>query len=471
MTKQKCTMPRILIVEDEVSLARAMGDALTEAGHEVRLEHVGEKGRDAFRAFQPQVIVLDVRLGGVSGLDLLDEMKSESPDVEAIVVTAYGSVEVAVEAMKRGAAEFLTKPVDLDVLTVAVEKVWSASQARRRLEQFRSAQAEQLRQVQFIGECPAISAIREQVARLASRVAAVGSDLPAILLTGETGTGKDLLATYIHAAMPHRTGPFVTLNCSAVPAELFESELFGYQRGAFSGANTNKPGLVETADGGTLFLDEVADLPLGLQPKLLRALETHTIRRVGDTRDRSFDLCLIAATNRNLESQVASARFRQDLFYRLKVITIELPPLRERGDDLLLLAEHFCSGLSVKYGIAGLTLSPAARQAVNGHDWPGNVRELRHALERAALTISGSVIDVDALALPGLAEPVRRAERALDGGKAVDLEHVERALIEQALRQTGGNASAAARLLSISREAMRYRMAKFGLAPGGDAAT
>jgi two-component system, NtrC family, response regulator AtoC len=460
-------MPKILIVEDEVGLARAMGDVLTHAGHEVRLVHVGEKVLAEFREFGPQIVVLDVRLGGVNGLNLLQAIKAEAPDTEAVVVTAYGSVEMAVDAMKRGAAEFLTKPVDLDVLTVAVERVWSASQARRRLEQYRSAQAEQLRQIQLVGNCPRIVAVREQVARLASRAASVGDDMPAILLTGETGTGKDLLATCIHAALRRRTGPFVALNCSAVPTELFESELFGHAKGAFSGASADKPGMFATADGGTLFLDEVADLPLALQPKLLRALETHTVRRIGETRDRSIDICLIAATNRKLESLVSEGRFREDLYYRLKVVTISLPPLRERGEDVLLLADLFCSRLSAKYGIPELTLSPPVRQALGQYSWPGNVRELQHALESSALSISGSVIDLVDLPLPAMADPIRKAEANLDARAPIDLEQVERALIERALRQTDGNVSAAARLLSIGREAMRYRMAKFGLASSG----
>ncbi|MBI4580047.1 MAG: sigma-54-dependent Fis family transcriptional regulator, partial [Planctomycetes bacterium] len=290
-------MPKVLIVEDEVSLARSMGDALSAAGHEVKLVHVGERVMGVFREFAPQLVLLDVRLGGVSGLDLLNSIKAEAPDTEAIVVTAYGSVEVAVDAMKRGAAEFLTKPIDLDVLTAAIDRVWAASQARRRLEQFRNVQAGQLRQAHILGGSPQIDAIRRQIERLVQRAAAATAEMPAILLTGETGTGKDLVANHIHAALPHRTGPFVALNCSAVPRELFESELFGHQRGAFSGATADKPGLFETADGGTLFLDEVGDMPLELQPKLLRALETRTVRRVGETRSRSFDLFLIAATN------------------------------------------------------------------------------------------------------------------------------------------------------------------------------
>ena len=454
-------MSKILIVEDEVTLARAMGDVLREAGHEIRLVHVGEKVAGEFRAFGPQLLIMDVRLGGVNGLVLLEEIKRESPDVEAIVVTAYGSVEVAVEAMKRGAADFLTKPIDLDVLAVAVEKVLSASQARRRLEQFRSAAAEQLRQVQFLGEHAAIVAIREQVARLAERFRqGTGGGLPAILLTGETGTGKDLLATYIHAALPHRTGPFVAVNCSAVPAELFESELFGHQKGAFSGATGDKPGLFETADGGTLFLDEIGDLPMAMQPKLLRALETHTIRRIGDTRDRPFDVCLIAATNRDLASLVAQRRFREDLYYRLKVVSIALPPLRDRGDDVVRLAERFCAQLAAKYGLEKLQLSSAAREVLKSYVWPGNVRELRHALESAALSITGTTIEPQDLPA---ADPVRRAQRAIDAQQPVSLEQVERELIEQALQRTGGNVSAAARLLSIGREALRYRMAKFGL--------
>lgn len=456
-------MPKILIVEDEVGLARAMSDALIDAGHETRLVHAGEKVMSEFRRYEPQMVVLDVRLGGVNGLVLLSDIKAEFPDTEAIVVTAYGSVEMAVDAMKRGAAEFLTKPVDLDVLTVTVDRVWSASHARRRLEQYRSAQAEQLRQVQLIGESPRIVAIREQVARLAARAASAGDDMPAILLTGETGTGKDLLANFIHAAFRHRTGPFVALNCSAVPADLFESELFGHAKGAFSGATSDKPGMFATADGGTLFLDEIADLPAALQPKILRALETHAVRRVGETRDRNMDICLIAASNRNLESLVAEGRFREDLYYRLKVVSFHLPPLRERGDDVMLLADVFCSRLGAKYGIGGLTLSEAAREVLRRHDWPGSVRELQHALESAALSISGSIIEPVDLPIQARSDPVHRAERSLDEGKPIDLEQVEKALIERALRQTQGNASAAARLLSIGREAMRYRMAKFGL--------
>jgi two-component system, NtrC family, response regulator AtoC len=466
-------MPRVLLVEDEISLARSMGDALTEAGHQVRLVHVGEKVAAEFRAFQPQIMVLDVRLGGVNGLVLLEELKRESPDFDAIVVTAYGSVEVAVDAMKRGAADFLTKPVDLDVLTVAVEKVWSASQARRRLEQFRSAQDEQLRQGQIIGQSAAIVSIREQIARLAARLRqGTTAEVPPILLTGETGTGKDLLASHVHACLPQRTGPFVGLNGSAVPAELFESELFGHIRGAFSGATADKPGLMETADGGTLFLDEVGDLPIGLQPKLLRALETHTLRRIGDTRDRSFNICLVSATNRNLLKLVSEGRFREDLLYRLRVVAIELPPLRERGDDVLLLAEHFCRLLSAKYGLGELRLAPAVLHALKAYPWPGNVRELRHVLENAALTVSGNTIelpDIERMIQPPSAGgPVSRARENLSSARPIDLEQVERELIVEALARTSGNASAAARLLSITREAMRYRMAKFGLGGAGE---
>ncbi|UCD28187.1 MAG: sigma-54-dependent Fis family transcriptional regulator [Planctomycetota bacterium] len=456
-------MPKTLIVEDEISLARAMGDALTDAGHEVQLVHIGEKVIAECHTFQPQIILMDVRLGGISGLDLLEEIKDQSPEIEVIVVTAYGSVEVAVDAIKRGAADFLTKPIDLDVLTVAVEKVWSASQARRQLQQFRSAQKERLRQIQLIGECPAMIAIRQQVTRLANRTAAAGGEVPAILLTGQTGTGKDLLASYIHAALPHRTGPFVALNCTAVPTELFESELFGHQRGSFSGATADKCGMFETADGGTLFLDEIGDLPLSTQPKLLRALETHTVRRIGDTRDRSFDLCLIAATNRNLDVLAAERKFREDLYYRLKGVTIELPPLQSRGDDVLMLADHFCTQLSAKYKIRNLTIASAARQILKNHSWPGNVRELQHALESAALMIAGSIIDTNDLPLPIQTDPVRQAEQSLDNDRSINLEQVERDLIERALQRTNGNVSAAARLLSIGREALRYRMNKFGL--------
>lgn len=461
-------MAKVLIVEDEVSLARSMGDALAAGGHEVRLVHVGERVMAAFREFAPHLVLLDVRLGGVSGLDLLNQIKGEAPDTEAIVVTAFGSVEVAVEAMKRGAAEFLTKPVDLDVLTVAVDRVWSASQARRRLEQFRNVQAGQLRQVRILGESPRIVAVRQQIDRLIQRASAAAADMPAILLTGETGTGKDLAANYIHAAMPRRSGPLVALNCSAVPRELFESELFGHQRGAFSGSTADKPGLLETADGGTLFLDEIGDLPPELQPKLLRALETRTVRRVGENRSRSFDLLLIAATNRDLDGQVRAGKFRQDLYYRLKVVTIGLPSLRERGRDVEILADHFLGQLAAKYDLPGLTLSGSAREMLKEYAWPGNVRELQHTLESATLAIAGSVIEANDLALPTLADPARRALRSLDQDQPVSLENVERELIAHAMRRTGGNVSAAARLLSIGREALRYRLGKYGLAGEND---
>jgi two-component system NtrC family response regulator len=291
--------------------------------------------------------------------------------------------------------------------------------------------------------------------------------MPAILLTGETGTGKDLVANYIHAAMPQRSGPFVALNCSAVPRELFESELFGHQRGAFSGATADKPGLFETADGGTLFLDEVGDLPAELQPKLLRALETRTVRRVGETRSRAFDLLLIAATNRDLEGQVAAGKFRQDLYYRLKVVTIDLPPLRDRAEDVTLLATYFLNQLAIKYGVPGLKLSDAAMETLNQYSWPGNVRELQHALESATLTIAGSIIEPNDLPMPTMVDPVRRAMRALEHDRPINLEDVEKELIQQAMRRTGGNVSAAARLLSIGREALRYRLGKFGLSPDG----
>ncbi|MBN1490102.1 MAG: sigma-54-dependent Fis family transcriptional regulator, partial [Phycisphaerae bacterium] len=318
-------------------------------------------------------------------------------------------------------------------------------------------------------QCPAILQIQELVDRLAARSAASDAAPATILLTGETGTGKDLLATVLHSRLGRHEGPFVSVNCAAVPGELFESELFGHKRGAFSGAMADKAGLFETADDGTLMLDEIADLPLGLQPKLLRAIETQTVRRVGETRDRPVSLCVIAATNRNLERAVTERRFREDLYFRLKVVTIELPPLRERGGDVDLLVDHFCGMLSAKYGIQGLRLSADAREAVRRYRWPGNVRELANAMERAVLVGTGPVIGV--ADLPLAADSVRSAstgpaDRILAGlsaGRAISLDDLERTVLEQALRQTGGNVSAAARLLSIGREAMRYRMGKFGL--------
>ncbi len=468
-------MARVLVVEDETVLAGAMADALAGAGHTVEVVHAGEKVLDACRTFQPHVVLLDVRLGAVSGIDLLATIKAEWPDVEAIVLTAYGSVEIAVQAMKRGAAEFLTKPVDLDVLTTTVERVWHDSQARRRLGQFEAAQEERLKQATLVGQCPAIQEIRRLVDRLAERSAAAGAPPGGILLTGETGTGKDLLAAMLHARLPFRNGPFVTVNCAAVPSELFESELFGHKRGAFSGATADKAGLFETADGGTLMLDEIGDMPPALQPKLLRAIETQTIRRTGETRDRTVRLCLIAATNRDLEKAVREGRFREDLYFRLKRVTIVLPPLRERGEDIALLTDHFLSVLCAKYALPRLELSEDAREAFRRHRWPGNVRELFNTLEQAVLLGAGPVLHARDVPISG-SGAAARAELTpasalladLSAGRTISLDDLEKAVIEQALRQTGGNVSAAARLLSIGREAMRYRMSKFSMAPERD---
>ncbi len=470
-------MAQILIVEDETVLAGAMADVLSGAGHSARVVHAGEKVMAACREHQPHLVLLDVRLGAVSGIDLLKSIKAEWPEIEAIVLTAYGSVELAVQAMKLGAAEFLTKPVDLDVLMTAVAKVLAASEARRRLGQFEAAQQARLQQVRLIGDCPRIQEIRNLVDRLAERSAAAGGPPGCILLTGETGTGKDLLASLLHARLPQHQGPFVSVNCAAIPAELFESELFGHKRGSFTGATAEKAGLFETADGGTLMLDEIGETPFALQPKLLRAIETQTIRRVGDTRDRSVRLCVVAATNRDLRKAVAEHRFREDLFFRLKVVALELPPLRDRGNDIDLLADHFCATLAAKYAVPALRLSARAREAVHRYAWPGNVRELLNALERAVLVGAGPEIQPQDLAISSdSARQLPEGTAAdilanLSGGRAINLDDLEKAVLEQALRRTDGNVSAAARLLSIGREAMRYRMAKFGLGSERDGDT
>lgn len=462
-------MARILIVEDETVLATAMADTLTAVRHTVSVVHAGERVQASAREFRPDLILLDIRLGAVNGLDLLPDLKAEWPDLDAIVLTAYGSVETAVEAMKRGASDFLTKPIDLDVLTLSIDKVLAASRARKRLGQFEAAQEERLKQVDLIGQCPAIQEIRNLVSRIAERSGASGHPPASILLTGETGTGKDLLATLLHSRLPHRNGPFVSVNCAAIPSELFESELFGHKRGSFSGATADKAGLFETADEGSLLLDEIAELPLPLQSKLLRAIETQTIRRVGETTDRPVSLCLIAATNRNLEQCVSDGRFRGDLYYRLKLATFELPPLRNRGGDIDLLADSFCEKLAVKYAQPRFTLSAEARTALHSYSWPGNVRELLYTLERAVLTTSGPLIQsLDLVRKLGSvsatsSHPLTNLLAPLIAGQPISLDEVEKVLLEQALSLTGCNVSASARLLSITREAMRYRMGKFNL--------
>ena len=390
------------------------------------------------------------------------------------MMTAHGSVTSAVEAMKRGAFDYLNKPVDLDELRVLIEKAVAHLQLRRELNYLKSKGDAGRRVSSILGESPAISALREQVRHIVSLESIQGTGGPTVLLLGETGTGKGLVAHAIHHQGTRAAGPFVEINCAAIPSALLESELFGYERGAYTDARTAKPGLFEAADGGTLFLDEIGSMDPALQVKLLKVIEDKSVRRLGGLRPKSINARLVAATNCDLEASVAEGAFRQDLYYRIKVLTIEIPPLRERGEDILLLARHFLDTFARQYGRPRKGLTETAEAALRAYAWPGNVRELAHVMERAAVLHAGTAIAAEELGITPIKPPVPVTVTP-DGGVQVDfaagsivLEDVERQLIARALEAAGWNRAAAAQLLGVSRDTLRYRLEKYRLQPPGE---
>ena len=466
----------VLIVDDEHTLARSAQAFLADHGYETEVASTGEKALELLASVQPDVVFADVRLPGMSGIDLLKRIREFDPVLPVVMVTAYGTIEGAVEAVKLGAFDYVKKPVDLEELKLLAERARADRLLKQELSYYRQRATRDVGFAGMIGASPAIRAVLER-----ARQIAVLDETPPVLLTGETGTGKGLLAHAIHASGPRAMRPFIEVNCTALPATLMEAELFGHERGAFTDAKESKPGLVEAAEGGFLFLDEIGDVDLSVQGKLLRAIEERTVRRVGSVRERKVDLRIIAATNRDLEREVRRERFRNDLYFRLAVIVLPVPPLRERGEDVLQLAEHFLGLCNAKYGKAVREISAPARELLVAYPWPGNVRELSHVIERAVLWSRGAVLDVAHLSLtsPLSAESTDQAVPAASDGPAVepgaaaiapalppqgvDLGQWERSIIERAMREAGGNQTKAAQRLGISRDTLRYRLKKFGL--------
>src|SRR5438105_3465703 len=373
----------------------------------------------------------------MSGLDLLRRIRAFDPVIPVIMLTAYGSIEGAVEAVKLGAFDYVKKPVDLEELKLLADRARETRLLKQELSYYRRRATTDGGFEGLVGESRAVQAVLERARQIAAL-----DETPPVLLTGETGTGKGLLARAIHAAGARATKPFIEVNCTALPATLMEAELFGHERGAFTDAKESKPGLVEAAEGGFLFLDEIGDVDLAVQGKLLRVIEERAVRRVGSVRERRVDVRIMAATNRDLERAVGEERFRKDLYFRLAVIVLDVPPLRERGDDVLLLTEHFLRAFNAKYGKV--------------------VRELSHVIERAVLWSRGPTLDVEHLSLT---RPVGGTDHG-DAAKPVDtatLPQREKTMIEQALREAGGNQTKAAQRLGISRDTLRYRLKKFGL--------
>ena len=459
----------VLIVDDERTLARAVKAFLIEAGYEAEVAGDAEQALGMLETLRPDVVFSDMRLPGMDGLELLKRIREFDAGIPVVIMTAHGTIEGAVEAVKLGAFDYLKKPVDLEELKLLADRAKETTQLRQELSYYRRQAARDIPMAGVVGRSPSFLAVLDQARQIAAL-----EETPPVLISGETGTGKGLIARTIHAGSTRASKPFIEVNCTALPGTLMESELFGHERGAFTDAKESRMGLFEAGEGGFLFLDEVGDIELALQGKLLKAVEERTVRRVGGTRDRQIDVRILSATNRDLERAAQQGLFRSDLYFRLAVIILHLPPLRERGDDVLILAEEFLNRFNAKYGKRVRRLDPGAHELLLGYPWPGNVRELSHVIERAVLWSQGDTLDLQHLALSrtGNGEAASAAARPAEAKSqpasllppaGTDLERWERTLIEQALRDCDGNQTKAAARLGITRDTLRYRLKKHGL--------
>ncbi len=444
--------PRVLIVDDEYLFAKAVGKKLTRGGYECSFASNLAEAERSLNSQRPDLLLLDMRLPDGSGLDFLRHHAGSVPTT--IVMTAYAEIEDAVTAMKYGALDYLTKPVDLERLQSVLDSSRKRAVASEPARPVGRAPDEE---PGLLGESPVMQDLRGRLARVAELVGRAHGAPPVVLLAGETGAGKDLVARWLHAHSPRRDQPFIQVDCAALPRELIEAELFGHERGAYTGAHGERQGLIEVAGAGTVLLDEIGELPLELQAKLLAVLERRSLRRIGGTRERPVSAWFIAASNRDLASMVRGGGFRADLYYRLRVVSITLPPLRERGDDVVLLARHFSRQAARRYALPEPEFTPRALETLRRQRWPGNVRELRNLIERAVLLGSERTLDVDALLIE---EPT---DSLPDPPGDLDLERTEIELIQRALEEASGNVSAAARRLGITRMTLRYRMQKYGI--------
>jgi two-component system, NtrC family, response regulator AtoC len=450
---------KILLVEDEVLFAKAVVKRLQKAGFECEHAESLHDARLLVKQFEPDMALLDMRLPDGNGLDLLSDFVTKN--INTIVMTAFGDVTDAVNAIKMGAIDYLKKPIDLEELLLIIQKNEKTSDLQTSLDYSRQRDTIVNESVQLIGESAAMQSVRQQITRIAQLSALSDAVQPTVLITGETGTGKDVVARYLHASCANHDKPFVHVDCASLPAELIESELFGHEKGAFTNAVASRPGLIESAEDGTLFLDEIGELPLGLQAKLLNVLERRMVRRLGSTKERPVQARIIAATNRDLYQMSSEGRFRSDLYYRLNVITMQMPPLRDRGQDVLLLANYFRQMTEKRYALPHHEFSAMALMAIQNYHWPGNVREMRHQISRAVLMCTQAMISEHDLGLPQMAAV--NASPSMQGEAQVTLDDAEKAMLLNALEQSRHNVSKAARLLGITRMTMRYRMDKHGI--------
>ena len=444
----------VLVVDDEELIRWSLTERLKAEGYGVLEAGTGAVALEKL----PEgidLVLLDYKLPDTDGVTVLRKIKEFDQDILVILLTAYASVETAVEAMKLGAFHFANKPFNLDEVVATVERALETTRLRREVRRYRTNAARPYTLHSIVGSSESMTALRHLVARVATSPAST------VLLTGESGTGKDLVAKIIHYTSDRAGRPFMNITCSALPENLLESELFGHERGAFTDARLQKRGLLETADGGTVFLDEIAEMVPALQAKLLRFLEEKAFKRVGGAADIHVDVRVVAATNRNLEDEVAKGRFRSDLYYRLNVLPIKLPPLRSHAEDVALLVEFFIDGFNAEFRKRVLGASPAAYTQLERYGWPGNVRELRNVVERAMLLSESPRLEPKDF--PALSTTPGSAEDFELPAKGVNLDELERSLVVQALRRSGGNQTKAATLLGLNRDQIRYRIEKFGL--------
>ena len=452
---------RILIVEDEDKLRRVVQLHLEAAGYEV--DHAPSAEQALPRAAVADLVLTDLRLPGMDGLAFLKELHERNPHSAVIVMTAHGSIEAAVEAMKQGAADFLQKPFSLDHLSTLIQKVLSVQSLRAENLRLKQELDSRYQFDNIVGRSAAMRDIFQTVARVAPTRATV-------LLAGESGVGKDMIARALHQHSPRKNFPFVKINCTALPENLMESELFGFEKGAFTGANTSKPGKFEQADKGTVFLDEIGDVPSHIQVKLLRILQEREFERLGSNVTRSVDVRIVAATNVNLRAALEQGRFREDLYYRLNVVPINIPPLRERKEDIPFLVLHFLKQLTKELGSPVKDISPSAMDRLLEYEWPGNVRELENTLERSIVLASGEVLEPGDIRIESARAPTASSSQSLLLPEGTTLEQWEQMMIREALRRSNGNKSQAARILGLTRNALRYRLSQMGMETADEAA-
>jgi DNA-binding NtrC family response regulator len=446
-------MDNILVVDDERNIRTLCSRVLAGDQIEVHGVGTGKEGLQTADEVSPDLVLLDLRLPDMDGIDVLRALKGRHPETAVIIITGFGQIQSAVEAMKAGATDYLEKPFEhLDKLKLAVSRALEEVRARREIQRLHRLQEKEYRVDQLIGESEGTRRLRELIGKLARSEAAT------ILIHGESGTGKELVARGLHYESSRRDSPFMEVNCAAITETLFESELFGHEKGAFTDAKAAKKGLMEMADRGTLFLDEVSEMSLNSQAKFLRVLQERVLRRVGGTRDIKVDLRIIAATNRPLETRVKEGQFREDLFYRLNVIPIHIPPLRERRDDIMPLARHFVIDANTRFHKSIKGFTPEAERLMVGYQWPGNVRELRNLIERLVILGSSEFIEPQHLPVQ-FATQVRQAvvpEASTDEPRT--LAEVERAYIAQIMQRVESNKSKAAKILGISRQTLRKKL-------------